>query len=322
MARIESSRLLKLSALAVLAISLAWFTIPRFRKVAVEGGDTQLRDAARDLEKAVPPGVPLALVARSQTDIEAAVLLNYYLYPRRTKLYTDPSQYRGDANAPKTIARVDAARGIRLLTYPELRSDWIGNEYVTAKLEPSSAPGAEFLVPLVASVDGAGVDSFTTEAVIENPSERPVTVRLQFFPARTIETVQLGPGERRTWNDLLYQLFDLSERGWLRLQADAPVRAGFWFVNRGRKQSVRLAFPPPVAEATFDAPSGSRLWFVNPHDRKLTVRVNGQATTVDPLAWGSVTAAGATAVVPEQPIVIFLSSTDAEGKTTFRWSGI
>ena len=322
MARIESSRLLKLSALAVLAISLAWFTVPRFRKVAVEGGDHQLRDAAHDLEKVVPPGVPLALVARSQTDIEAAVLLNYYLYPRRTKLYTDPAQYHADANAPKTIARVDTVRGIRLLTYPELRNDWIGSEYVTAKLEPSPEPAGEFLVPLVASIDGAGPDSFTTEAVIENPSDQPVTVRLQFFPTRTTETVQLGPRERRTWNDLLYQLFDLSDRGWLRLQSDAPVHAGFWFVNRGRKQSVALAFPAPVAEATFDAPSDSRLWFVNPHDRKLTVTVNGQSTTVDPLAWGSVTAAGATVVVPERPIVIFLSSPDAEGKTAFRWSGI
>ena len=321
MARIESSRLLKLSALAILAISLAWFTIPRFRKVAVEGDQNHVRDAARDLERSVPAGVPLALLAKTQTDIEAAVLLNYYLYPRKTRLYTDPSQYHGDANAPKTIARIDTARGIRLMTYAELRNEWIGNDYVTAKVEPA-ASAAQLLVPLVASVDGAGVDSFTTEAVIENPSDQPVTVRLQFYPARATETVQLGPRQRRTWNDLLYQLFDVSDRGWLRLESDTPVRAGFWFVNRGRKQSAALSFPPPVSRATFDAPQESRLWFVNPHDRKLAVKVNGQSTTVEALAWGSVTAAGPTVVEPEQPIVIFLSSTDSEGKTTFRWSGI
>jgi len=95
----------------------------------------------------------------------------------------------------------------------------------TSALPSRTASGGR--VPIVASGDAPAPDTYTTEALIENPFARPARIGFELFPSRRRAEITLAAGENRTWNDLVYQLFGSLDVGWLRVQSDAPVRCGF-----------------------------------------------------------------------------------------------
>ena len=330
--------MIRAGALALLFFSLAWTTAPRLLELARQGVDLlpldreqrnsrvhgSFYDALREIDRRVPRGEPLALMVRSQSDVDVATFANYYLYPRPTRIYSELGQYRLDPKRPKTIVRIDTTNDppLGIATYAAIRADQIGTDFVTSQLGPEGPPARRFIAPLVASTDGAPPDMFTTEAALENVSKVPARVRIELLPQRIIANVTLEPGERKSWNDIVYQLFGDHDRGWLRVESDQPVRAAFWYVNRGRRQSVLMPQPEPVREVSFAAPPGSRLWFVNPQDRQAAILVKGQPLAIDALGWRSVTAGGEEWVTSDGPLIVFLSSRERDGRVTFQWSGV
>lgn len=69
------------------------------------------------LKEQVPPNEPIALVLHAPDDADLGVYVNYYLHPRRTRIYFGMDAYRRDPRAPHTIAYIDRREAweVRLL---------------------------------------------------------------------------------------------------------------------------------------------------------------------------------------------------------------
>jgi hypothetical protein len=109
------------------------------------------------------------------------------------------------------------------------------------------------------------------------------------------------------------------EVGWLDVRSDQPVRARFWFVNRGRRDADLLRLATLFRSASLNVPVRGRLWVLNPHDRELRVQLNEgrhtlPARAVIPLEW----VGGANASAADEWYA-FVTWRDAEGNTRFEW---
>ncbi len=322
-------------AFAVLFASLAWTTLPRLVTLAAEAVDLMplsyeqrrsrvigsFYDVVTRLRSELPPDEPVALLIKRTSDITDAIFFNYYHYPRPSRIYPTLGAYRNDPNRAQIVLNVDAARTpqIEWMPYAEVRADRIGGSFITASLEPSLPPLTSLDVPAVASLDGPDPDLYVTEAVLVNAGDEMNRVRMELLPSkRRLETV-LAPRERKSWNDLVYQAFGVMEQGWLRVEAEHPVRGGFRFVNRGRRFSAPLTPIRVVRAARFDVPEDSRFYVINPGAEALMVRVGGEEFYVGPLEQINGAAQGEMRFSSDTPFFAFVSWRDDAGGTVFRW---
>ncbi len=89
---------------------------------------------------------------------------------------------------------------------------------------------ARRVIPVAASLTGAAGTRWVTEASLVNRSAHPAAVWLYFTPSGRngrsefqVRRVDLAPGEQRTWDDILPQLFYLiGTKGWLEVASTAP----------------------------------------------------------------------------------------------------
>ncbi len=315
---------------AALFLSLAWTTAPALLGLAREAiglrslslHDRRAKLMAPFYESAVKTdGViskdePVALVLRKEEDLNPAIFFNYYAYPRTTRIFRDLRAYREAKERPRQIVRV--AGDVRPMTYEQVRAQEIGREFFSPLTLPAETT-RNAIVPIVASVDGPPPDNYRTEAAIENASDVPVRVGFELFPWNRIAPVVLEPGERRTWNDFVYVVFDLREQGWLRLTADGPVRARFWFVNRGRRDVVELPFVEVTRRATLDSPPGAKLWMLNPNDSAIGVEINGVGHLVKARDWSWIPREGHLTLDSAEPFVAYVSWRDRDGRSRFTW---
>lgn len=314
---------------AVVFLSFAWTSVPRLVKLARQAAylrnfsieERRLRvigpyyESVARLRSSLPDE-PVALVLRNAEDISAALFFNYYTYPRRTVIFKSLAAYRAAKERPGRLVRV--TDDLQEMTYGQIRDEGIGKGLV-AKVNLPTDTMQRAIVPFVGSVDGPPPDVYTTEAAIENTSNARVRVRFELFPWKRTAEVVLEPRQRLTWNDFIYQVFDLREQGWLRFTADAPVRARFWFVNRGRRDAVELPFARVVQRHEFDAPPGSKLWIINPNDAPLILSINGAGHIVKPMEWAWHPVSGRLAVDGQSPFVAFVSSRDDNKRSHFEW---
>jgi len=261
------------AAFIIVFASLVFTTLPALvRLPRARSTGTLVADVDR-IKRAVPPSEPLALVTKK--DFDAALFAQYYLYPRRTKIYAGFEKYRNAdvATRPQTIVACDYDNA-HLTSFAEMRAAEIGSTRVMhGDLEP--APRGMFIVPFVASLEGPVNDRYVIEA--DFVSDAPVTMTL--MPFGITKTV---PG-RSSFHDLVYEVFKRTDAGWLRVACDQPLRAAVWLVNRGRNEGVRIPLVTAARAGTIRCPTNDCvLRLVNFSDRAAIAHVNDAQVTVPP----------------------------------------
>lgn len=327
-------RLLRGLALAVLFLSLAWTTGPQLLDAVGQarslwGREPQERrrqvfgpfyESVQRINATTPPGEPLALVIERQEDLGPALFFNYWAFPRRTKLYFGLEPYRHDTSGPRRIVRIAGRHSpeARLLSYDAVRAEEIGGDFVVRQFD-FGEPAQRFVVPLASSGDGPAPDTYTTEGAMENTADLPATVKVKLNPSGRTSQFELGPRQRRAWNDVVYQLFGVMDVGWIEIESDQPLRARFFFVSRPSRDADPLQFVRYFKDARIDVPAGGRLWVLNPHDRELAVRLNEGRHRLPPRSLIPLEWVGGAELHADEDWFAFVSWRDGAGKTYFRW---
>lgn len=321
-------------ALAVLFLSAAWTTVPRLAEEVRRAFDLRalshlerrtemfrpFYEQFLHIDAFLPRGEPVGVILDTFPDAGPALFFAYYAFPRPAHFYHGLPQYRSDPAAPQRLVAMSRQTGeLRLMTYAEIRAERIGAKHVVSRLEPGPEEVRALVIPLVSSGDGPPPDVYTTEAVVVNRGAQAAYVRVRMFPAGHEAAFVLEAGELRTWTDFVHQLFGTMETGWLRIESDQPLGARFWFVNRGRNDAEVLEPASWFRKARLDVPPGGRMWVLNPHDRRLPVRLNQgrhrlPPRSVIPLVW-----VGEALVESDDDWFAFVSWRDAGGDTRFIW---
>lgn len=251
----------------------------------------------RALEKTLPPGdVNVLLVGPSA--IDRGIFVNYYFYPRATHLFFGELP----AAAPRRPLLVTEAEG------PLRRT-------IVKDPRASSSAHREMIVPIVTALQGG--DGYATEAIIEATRDTHVTLTL--MPAGLTKTYAVRSREPLILNDVVYEIAGAMATGWLRVRSEEPVRAAFWFVNRGRVVAAPLPLiteMPPLPHGFF---GGEKLWVLNPGTSAVTARVNGRDEIIDSGTLRMFNAQELNEVEAGQPLISFTSTKTRDGNTSFLW---
>lgn len=281
------------------------------------------RSAVR-IDREMPRDEPLAIVlgSRKDPDYDAALFFDYYVYPRRTRIYENLGAYRaspGDPDRPRRIVHIDTARSTaaRVMSYEEIREEEMAGAPIVRGATLSGGGNASFFVPIIVSLDGPPPDSYTTEGILE--ADRDATVTMTFLPSRERKEIALRAGERRAFHDVVHQCFGRMDAGWLEVQATAPVRAAFWFVNRGAGKASPLPLLGAPVKPPLSLRGSGKLWLLNPGDGDVEARVNGAPQHLGPRALVSLPAAPENAIEATGPLYAFLSERQPDGDTRFVW---
>jgi hypothetical protein len=326
--------LLRVTTLAVVFLSLAWTTGPGLVNAVGQGAklwslEPEARrrqvfgpfyESVQRINATTPPGEPLALVVERQEDLGSALFFNYFAFPRRTKFYLGLKPYRHETSGPRRIVRI-AGRlfpEARLMSYDAVRAQEIGDDFVVPRFDLSE-PSRRFVVPLASSGDGPAPDTYTTEGALQNTTDLPASVTVRLNPSGRSAHLVLRPRERRVWNDVVYQLYGAMDVGWLEVDSDQLLRAGFFFVSRPSRDADPLQFVRYFRNARIDVPAGGRLWVLNPHDRELPVRLNDGNHRLPPRSLIPLEWVGGATLHAEDDWFAFVSWRDRAGKTYFRW---
>jgi hypothetical protein len=331
---------------ALLLLSLAATTLPRLvartrealtllplpyesRRVRQMGA---WYSSVQSLRRTLPKKKPLALVIGIH-DTEAAIFANYYLYPIRTRLFAGRNDYRNaapDPTRPKTIVAVTSEKAERtsyeVLRDRELRA---GRRVVAAP--QLSNPATSFVLPIAASIDGASPETFVIEATLVdqngpapyNPRmerlPRTNEVRITFWPKGESRTLRMEAGETLAYYDLVYQLFGVTESGWMQIDSRLPLRAAFYFVNRGRDDATRLPNVRQFATHIPPAPlhRDAKLFLLNFSDSIAVTTVGAETIPIMPHA--IVTKPISTIPAVSGNVFAFVTTRELNAKTDFYW---
>lgn len=325
---------LRALAFAAVLLSLAWTTGPGLidaarQAAALAGLDPEERrertmapfyESVRRIDSLTPPAEPLAIVLAGQEDGGPALFFNYYAFPRRTRLYFGLERYRLDSKGPRRIVRIAGRHSAeaRLMSYDAVRAEEIGRDFVVRDFDLGEA-ARRFVVPLASSGDGPAPDTYTTEGALHNTAEVPAQVTVRMNPSGREARFELGPGERRIWNDVVYDLFGALDVGWMLIESDQPLQARFFFVSRPSRDADRLQFARFFRSARIDVPVGGRLWVLNPHARELPVRLNEGEHRLPPRSLIPLVWVGGAELLADEDWYAFVSWRDRNGRTYFRW---
>jgi len=276
--------------------------------------------SVKALRRELPPNEPVALVATPR-GVESAVFANYYLYPIRTRLFVGRNNYRDAANEPalpKTIAAVYVNR-VERTTYDALRDrDLRAGRRVVAAPQLSE-PSTTFTLPIAASLDGPSPETFVIEATIANPTPSAAEIRVTFWPKGFVKTLTIAPGSTAAYYDFVHQLFGVTDRGWMQVESSQPLRAAFYFVNRGHDDATLL---PKVTSAATDIAAApvyrdTKLFVVNLNDTAVTATVSGNPIPFAPHAFVSWPVTNVPRVSGD--VYAFVATRQLNGRTDFLW---
>jgi hypothetical protein len=277
-------------AFVIVFASLAVTSAPALVKLARRAWDMRSAPVNRPFAAVRATSEPLALIC-DPNETDPALFVNYYLYPRRTRIYKGIDDYRNAANdpsRPRTVVEVHSD-GARLTTYAAMRDERLRG-FRVMHTAPAPAPRA-FNVPLVGSLDGPLTDTYVTEA--DFASDAPATVRMTLFPQRMTKTFTIAPHATTSFYDLVYQNFGVMGAGWLRVESDPPLRVAIALVNRGRNDGVAIPLVTEARSGTIRCPGGEcSLWLVNFGDSTSVAHVNGAPVSVPALGVASQTLRG------------------------------
>lgn len=269
------------------------------------------------------PEEPVALSTRLvERDINGVIFANYYLYPRPTRLYASLDGYRttvlSDPSQPKKLVRMDLGRTpeARLMTYLDVRHEEVSETRVVRDPKPGTAAFRECIVPIALAIDGQPGNAWLTEGVIVSDEDASVT--LTFFPGGDAKTFVLRARQPLILGDPVYAIASRLDVGWLRLTATAPVRAGFWYVNRGLAHAVSLPLLDRMPPLPQRVAGGERLWILNPADHAVDVVVNGERHVIDAHALAALASREHNEIAGDQPVLAF-SARKTNGREIFQW---
>jgi hypothetical protein len=278
--------------------------------------------SVENLRRELPSNEPIALVA-SPRGTDAAVFANYYLYPIRTRLFAGRNSFRNatpDPTRPKTIVAVSDARA-ELTTYDALRDRDLRAGRRVVSSPTLSEPLTSFLLPIAASQDGPSPETFVIEGTIVNPGAQRSFVVASFLPKGDVRQFTIESGATVSYYDLVHQLFGVGGTGWMSISSTAPVRAAFYFVNRGRGDATLLPMDLRTARESKLPPGplyrDSKLFLINPHFLPAVVTVDGETfpmgagdLVIRPIS--SVPAVGG-------DVLAFVTTRELNGRTDFLW---
>jgi hypothetical protein len=277
-------------------------------------------ESIETLRRELPSNEPIALIT-TQRDIDAAVFANYYLFPIHTKLFVGRDNYRNAANdpaLPKTIVFVTASH-VERTTYDVLRDrDLRAGKRVVSTPELSE-PATTFTLPIAASLDGPAPETFVIEATILNPNPAPAEVRATFWPKGMVRTITIAPGTTTSYYDLVYQLFGVLDRGWMRIDSSQPLRAAFYFANRGRGDATLLPNAKEAASRLFPFPlyRDSKLFLLNAREVPIVATVDGESMRLMPHAFVVRPISSMPAISGD--VYAYVTTRELNGRTDFLW---
>jgi hypothetical protein len=329
-----SGRWLTRIAAAVLFVSLAASTLPRLVAI-VNNARSMLPlsyEARRErqmgawyasvetLRRELPKKERIALIAPPR-DLDAAVFASYYLYPIRTRIYAGRNAYRNatpDPTRPKMIVAVNATRAERT-EYTTLRDRDLRGGHRVVSTPQLSAPATAFVLPVAASLDGPSPDTFVIEATLANPNAVAAEVRVAFWPKGLVRIIAIPPRATVAYYDFAYQLFGNLDVGFMRIESSQPLRAAFYFANRGRGDATLL--PNAITSAAAIAPSplyrDTKLFVINPKEARSSVILNGESIPLDPHAF--VVRPIDSLPVVSGDVYAFVTTRELNGRTDFLW---
>jgi len=253
---------------------------------------TEMYPSLRAVEKSLPPG-DVNVLLLGPNAVDRGVFINYHLYPRASRLYIGAMP----AEAPRRPLLVTEAYG------PVRRT-------IVKEPRVSSQAHREFIVPIVAALQGS--DGYMTQAVIEG--ERGTRVMLTLMPSGATKTYVLDG--QLILNDVVHEIFGAMTTGWLRVHADRPVRAAFWFVNRARAVAAPVPLVTQVPPLPHRFAGGEKLFVLNPGPSPVIARIDGREEVI---AAGALHVSTGTSVDAVQPLFSFTSSKMSDGSTRFLW---
>jgi hypothetical protein len=284
------------------------------------------------LRKTLPKKEPVALVLGIR-DTEAAIFANYYLYPIRTRLFAGRNDYRNaapDPTRPKTIVAVTSEKAERT-SYEVLRDRELRAGRREVAVPQLSEPATSFVLPIAASLDGASPETFVIEATLVDQNgpalsnalmerlPRSNEVRITFWPKGESRTLRIEAGDTVSYYDLVYQLFGVMESGWIQIESRLPLRAAFYFVNRGRGDATRLPNVQRFATHILARPlhRDAKLFLLNFGDSIAVTTVGPETIPIMPHA--IVTKPISTIPAVSGNVYAFVTTRELNGKTDFYW---
>jgi hypothetical protein len=313
--------------LAALFLSVAAFTLPHLIEIGRRAASLapltreQRRDrilgdfyrAAVRLRSTVPANEPIAIVARDWVESSDAMFLIGELYPHAARIYPTRASYAvaDPSRRPRVLVSVRGAPHVT--TYAAIRAEDLSGTPIVRDMRLPADARREFIIPIAISLDGVPPAAYVVEGLLESEGEAHVILTLQ--PAGVARTLTIRG--RHTFYDLVYQCFGRMDIGWIAVTSDAPIRAAFWFVNRGARSAepIRLVAAPLAAPTRFPSLPRSKLWLINFSETPALVRVDARQIVVGPRALLS-TESGS---VVRGPVYAFLSFEDADRITRFKW---
>ena len=288
--------------------------------------------SVQSLRKTLPKKEPVALVLGIR-DTEAAIFANYYLYPIRTRLFAGRNDYRDaapDPTRPKTIVAVTSEKAERT-SYEALRDRDLRAGHRVVATPQLSEPATSFVLPIAASLDGAAPETFVIEATLVDQNgpapHSPLTerlprtneVRITFWPRGENRTLRLEAGDSVSYYDLVYQLFGVMESGWIQVESRLPLRAAFYFVNRGRADATRLPNVQHFATHIPPAPlhRDAKLFLLNPGNSIAVTTVGAETIPIMPHA--IVTKPISTIPAVSGNVFAFVTTRELNARTDFYW---
>jgi hypothetical protein len=324
----------RLLACVVLVTSVAWTTLPQLarrvvdaRKLSAFGYEERrarvigpLYPSAKKIDRSLPPDARLALVFDTQDAGFLAAFAAYYLYPRDVRLYNRLSSWRNAPNRPEVTALVDEnePEHVVRLDYIGLRRRMLLDEPVTKGRSAESNETRQFLLPFAGSLDGAGErDVYTVEGVIVPSGTGALT--LTFYPSGTTKTYALAASKELRFTDVVSEAFERLDVGWLEARSTVPVRASFWYVDRGRGQVERIPVVADRAGLPIELGGGEKLYVINAADHESSVSINGEVHGLAAHAFAVFPAKDPSTIESADSMYAFTTRRDPRGWTHFEW---
>ena len=262
----------------------------------------------------------LGLIAFTPLDWDRAFFAAYYLYPQPTRPFLRYEHYRDSPIKDRypTLVALNLARDprLRVATYDAIVEE-SAPPPVIAHRGAALFTADNFIVPVTLSLFGPIPHDYRTEAVLESDAHASVT--LTFYPSGATRSYRLMPRSAMRIGDVSMDVFGVKATGWVRVSSTTPVRASFWFVNRG----TRHATPIPLMTAAQPLPrqfeSSERLWIVNPGDRPVEVFVNDERISIGPHELALRSASERTSITGTGPVIAFTSKKLQSGEVEFAW---
>lgn len=275
--------------------------------------------SVEEVRRSFPGDARIPIVLRRPRDIDRAVFLNYYLYPRGVDYVWGADAWRVTPgfDPAKPVVWFDLSRteAARVMKWPEVRSELLREASGETPL-PGPLAAQRFVIPLAVAVDGSPPDAYATEAIFVSGETGELS--LVFEPQGKAVRFPLDARRPLVFRDLVHEAFGELGTGWVRASATVPVRAEAWLVNwpRGKRAGLQLTVSSRLPQE-FDA--GDSLWLVNTGDASALVRAGSEDVELAPRALRRLAMQGPVRIEGDGAVIAFASRKLSDGNSDFFW---